>query len=362
MTDFYFTQTVPWLGMGRKPDLRHCADPAAKLRALMIFVDFPNHRVSDVEAPYNEIGYYKEILAEDGKRVLCAVSEGRLDLTIVCAERWYTMPQNDADYKMERVITHEAHAGYIADACDVCADDYDLDSFDIFYVVPVKGSAVPYSPTMVSKSRPVCGKRAKAGLCVTFGEDMHFRRGLLLAHETGHILGLPDYYAFQCERGREFAYCGGWSLMGLIEGFAPDWFAYDKWRLGFLPDEAVEVLDESGEFEVKMSFGGGGKRLMLIPLTETCAVAVEARWAAADGLDKRLAEFGGRGIVMYELDGTKQSGYGCLTVIPKKGYEEYLGKLNVRECRELVCSGENVSHRGVTASLTGDVVKITIRK
>jgi len=359
MVEFNFKQTAPWLGMGPEIDTESSADARAKLRALMIFVDFPNCRVTDAEAPYNGTAYYREILAEDGLRAMKAVSDGRLDLTIDCADRWYTMPKDDAEYKMERVITYEIHAAYIADACDVCADDYNLDDYDIFYIVPVKGSAVPYSPTLVSRKHPVRGKRNKTGLCVTFGADMHFRKGLLLAHETGHILGLPDYYSYQCEPGGDFAKCGGWSLMGLIEGFAPDWFLYDKWRLGFVPDERVLVPDGTGEFEVKLAFAeeDEGKTLVLIPVEETRAYAVEVRTAA--GLDKTLAKYGERGIILYEMDGTRSGGYDCLNVIPKAGSEEFYGKLNARECREFVTDGEYVFHGGVTVRLCGDTVKIT---
>lgn len=362
MVNFKFEQKARGLGMGQRINTEFSADAHEKLRALMIFVDFPNCRVTDADAPYNGIGYYKEILAEDGARALRMISDGRLDLTIDCADRWYTMPKDDAEYKMERVITYEIHAAYIADACDVCADDYNLDEYDIFYIVPVKGSAVPYSPTLVSRKYPVRGQRNKTGLCVTFGADMHFRKGLLLAHETGHILGLPDYYSYQCERGGDFAKCGGWSLMGLIEGFAPDWFTYDKWRLGFIPDERVEVLDGIGDFDVKLAFSeeGEGKTLVLIPVAETRAYALEVRTAA--GLDEKLGQYGERGIILYEMDGTKSGGYDCLNVIPKAGFEEFYEKLNARECREFVTDGEYVSHGGVTVKLDGDVAKIKIER
>ena len=354
MKNFDLHQTVPGLGMGLHIDTEFSADAHDKLRALMIFVDFPNRRAGDTESPYDDVAYYKSILAEDGLRVLRLLSRDRLDLTIECADKWYTMPRNDNDYQMERVITYELHAAYIADACDVCADDYDLDRYDIFYVVPVRGSAVPYSPTLVSRSYPVCGKRNRSGLCVTFGADMHFRRGLLLAHETGHILGLPDYYSYSCDPGDDFAHCGGWSLMGLIEGFAPDWFAYDRWRLGFLPDERVEVLDtlRDGEpHEIKLAFGEDadeeGRELVLIPITESRAYAIEAR--SANGLDHALSAHGGCGVILYEIDGGRSGGCDCLTVIPKDA--AFYGKLSPSVCRELVTVGESVTHDGISVRL-----------
>ncbi|MGN1346446.1 MAG: hypothetical protein ACI4V1_06650 [Eubacteriales bacterium] len=359
--NFKFHQSAPWLGMGPQVNTEFCADAHAKLRARMVFVDFPNCRAADAAAPYGDVAYYRQILADDGTRVLRLLSGGRLDLTIDCGERWHTMPKNDSDYHMDRVITHEIHAAYIADACDACADDGQTDAYDILYIVPVKGSAVPYSPTLVSRTHPVCGRRAKAGLCVTFGADMHTRRGLLLAHETGHILGLPDYYLYACEPGGDFGLCGGWSLMGLIEGFAPDWFAYDKWRLGFLPDEQVEVVS-AADAVVELAFDENetGKRLVLLPAEETRAYALEVRTAA--GLDEALAPYGRRGVLLYEMDGTKSGGDGCLRVIPKAGWEAYEGKLDPRVCRELVTDGEHVSHGGVTVTLCGNTARIHIER
>jgi hypothetical protein len=73
MVTFDFRQTAPWLGMGPVIDTENSADARAKLRALMIFVDFPNCRASDAEAPYNGTAYYREILADDGLRVMNAL-------------------------------------------------------------------------------------------------------------------------------------------------------------------------------------------------------------------------------------------------------------------------------------------------
>lgn len=68
MVEFNFKQTAPWLGMGQRVDTEYCADAHEELRALQ------------------------------------TISNGRLDLTIDCA------------------------------------DDDNLDEYDIFCVVPVKGS------------------------------------------------------------------------------------------------------------------------------------------------------------------------------------------------------------------------------
>lgn len=348
-------QTAPWLGMG-EIDHEYCADAHERLAALMIFVDFPNKKAADAEAPYNNIGTYKELLADDGLRVLGEISYGRLQLDITCADKWYTMPKNDDLYHMDRVISYEVHAAYIADAVEVCSADYDLDRFDILYIVPVRGSAVPYSPTLVSRTHPVYGTNGhgKTGLCVTFGADMYSRRGLLLAHETGHILGLPDYYLYQCEPHMDFSYCGGWSLMGLIEGFAPDWFMYDKWRLGFIDSSSVRLVSESCEIPVSSD----GVRLIVVPTCETGAVAIDYREPV--GLDCALSKFGERGIVMYELDGEASGGMGCLRVVPKSGEEAYDRRLEVGSCHEFAVDGESVAACGVTALYSDGKVRISI--
>ena len=141
------------LNSGFAIDHRMAADSRSKLKAAFICVDFPNLKGPDSQHP--EPAFYYDLLARDGLEVFRQISYGKLDLEVELFDQWFTMPKNDGDYHLERGATRETHGAYIQDAMDVSCGVVDYSQYDILYIVPAHGSAVPYSPTMVSKGEPV---------------------------------------------------------------------------------------------------------------------------------------------------------------------------------------------------------------
>ena len=146
-----YTSPLEDLNAGFAVDLSSCADARVPLKALFLCTDFPNCRAED--SPHPDPRYYFDILAGEGLRLFERMSYGRFRMTVTLHEDWVTLPGNDADYAMERVITWETHRRYIRDAFDA-AGDVDFGAYDIVYIAAVEGSAVPYSPTMTAKSHP----------------------------------------------------------------------------------------------------------------------------------------------------------------------------------------------------------------
>lgn len=322
---------VFYLNSGYATNTEYCAahSPDYETKAIMIFVDFPNVRAEDYDNEYADPAYYYDILARRGLELFNISSYGRFKLKIDSANRFFRMAKEDHEYNMERVISAEIHRNYIADALRASSGYVDFDKYDIVYVVPVKGAAVPYSPTLVDRGNPVkVESGAQTGLCVTFGADMYFRYGKLLAHETGHIFGLPDLYTYEDVNGvGAFAHCGGWDLMGLIDGRAPDFHAYHKWRLGWIYDSEVCVAKEGKScFSIVPLEIPGGNKLIMIPIDDYTAYAVESRRGVE--IDEALGDR--RGALIYYIDGHKYSGGGCMTVIPpqKERYQKLHGDSN----------------------------------
>jgi len=332
---------VYYLNSGYEINTGYAADhnPDYETKAIMVYVDFPNVRAEDHKNKYGDPSYYYDILARRGLELFNVSSYGRFKLRIDCADRFFRMPKEDHVYKMERVITAEIHRNYIADALRVSGEYIDYSGYDIVYIVPVRGSAVPYSPTLIDRSNPVKVENgAQTGLCVTFGADMYFRFGKLLAHETGHIFGLPDLYTYEetPEIGA-FAHCGGWDLMGLIDGKAPDFHAYQKWRLGWIYDSEVCVAKtgEKSSFRIAPLEIPGGSKLIMIPIDEYTAYAVESRRGIA--IDEALGDK--QGVLVYYIDGHLHSGGGCMTVIPPQ--KERIFRLRGDSNDELFGLGED---------------------
>lgn len=342
-----FQTTIEGLNGGFAMDYRQVADSRKRLKAAFICVDFPNVRAEASE--HSEPSFYYELLAKDGQNIFEQISYGKLRLEVTLFDRWFTMPEEDAEYHMDRVITAQTHRRYIQDAMKISCKEVDYSAFDILYIAPVYGSAVPYSPTMVDKGHPVCCESGKIGLAVTFGADMYYRRGKLFAHENGHIMGLPDLYTYEVTEGAKdyFSHCGTWDLMGVIEGMAPDYLAYSKWRLGWLDEEQIAVAKESGEFSLSPVETAGGVKLLVIPVDEYRGYAVEYRKPL--GMDAALPE---EGMLFYRIDGTVPSGFGCITIIPPEE-EKYL-KLKRNTTEGLLRRGDRVSRDGITVVALGD--------
>lgn len=341
------------LNSGFAIDHQMAADSRSKLKAAFICVDFPNRKGPDSQHP--EPAFYYDLLARDGLEVFRQVSYGKLNLEVELFDQWFTMPKDDQDYHLERGATRETHGAYIQDAMDISCGVVDYSQYDILYIVPVHDSAVPYSPTMVSKGEPVSCASGQVGLVVTFGADMYHRKGKLFAHENGHILGLPDLYTYQATEGAAdcFSHIGTWDLMGWIEGLAPDYLAYSKWRLGWIDDEQVACAPQEGEFDLTPVETAEGLKLVMIPLDRYHGYAVEYRKPL--GLDEALPE---EGLLFYRLDATVNGGMGCLTVIPPEE-EKYL-RLSRSEPDGLLREGQSASRDGITVTaLGGGRVRVT---
>ena len=332
-----YTSPLEDLNAGFNVDLSSCADARSPLRALFLCADFPNRRAAD--SPHPDVRYYYDILAGEGLELYRRMSYGRLRMDVTLHGEWVTLPKDDAEYHMDRVISWETHRAYIQDVFD-SVPDTDFCAYDIVYIAAVEESAVPYSPTMAAKSWPVKAKNGTGcGLVVTFGADMHFRRGKLFCHETGHILGLPDLYLYEVPEGVRdcFAHCGPFDLMGLIEGTAPDYLGYHKWRLGWIDDDQVTEFGpgESGEAVLTPLEESGGLKLVNLPLDNETGYMAEYRTPA--GLDKELER---DGVILYRISGRVENGAGCVTLIPPEP-EKYL-RPDPRSSDGLIPAGASV--------------------
>jgi M6 family metalloprotease-like protein len=130
-----------------------------------------------------------------------------------------------------------------------------------------------------------------------------------LAHEVGHILGLPDLY----NTGNFFPAIGDWGIMdsGGRIGMATPWgyayglipgapCAWSKEYMGWV--DPVVLVDDQEDVEVKASSARGpGYRLFKIPVTETEYFLIENRLDDLGG-DNLVAIEQERGVVLGPVD------------------------------------------------------------
>ena len=74
----------------------------------------------------------------------------------------------------------------------------------------------------------------------------------IINHETGHAISLPESYNGS-GTGATHLWVGGWDLMGNILGHAPEYMAWNKWKLGWLDDPDFGCLASDGSAEYTLS-------------------------------------------------------------------------------------------------------------
>lgn len=292
-------------GFGYKGD---CAPSTGALNGFMFFVDFSDAPAT--EASPQELHDFFLPSAADWYR---NASYGALELNVTAdTSVFYRMPAASDSYNWERGFTAADHEKYVSDAVAAFAAAGHVPPVaDVLYVVPTANAAtISFSPTYQNLVYSPDGRTTIAKKAVTFGLDAYETWGFkTLNHETGHTMCLPDLYPFDGPTGQ---YIGGWNMMGLISGPAPDYFAWDKWRLGWIADADVACIAAPGSTTHVLSplAASSGVRAVVVARSETQALVAEARTAA--GLDHATCS---PGVLLYTVDTTVATGEGPIRVL-----------------------------------------------
>jgi hypothetical protein len=147
---------------------------------------------------------------------------------------------------------------------------------------------------------------------VAFGTDLHAKH--ILEHETGYDFGLPDYYD---GRGgitdwiQQFHFAGVWSLMAGGEPVGGEFFAWDKYREGWIDPSQIRCQDEQGSTTQTISpvEKPGGIKMIVAKTGPSTAYVAEVR--SLTGGDAELCS---AGVLVYALDARVPSASGPLQV------------------------------------------------
>ncbi|KAK7962774.1 uncharacterized protein PG986_003599 [Apiospora aurea] len=304
-------------GFGYRGD---CVPSNGTLKAFMLFVDFP-------DAPATEASpeALRDVYLPGAADWYAASSQGALTLDVTAdTARFVRMPAASTSYGWSRGLSAETHRKYIQDAVDAYLDSSPPTGasipagMEVLHIAPTRNArAISFSPTYMSAVSSSGGQRV-ARKTVTFGMDAYETWGFkVLNHETGHTMCLPDYYPFEAGRSTGY-YVGGWSLMGVIDGLAPDWFGWDKWRLGWLPDSAIECVDMGNGTDMStthtlrpLSSSGAGTRAVVVARHGQEALVAEMR--TKTGLDEALCA--APGVLLYTVSTAVATGEGPVRVL-----------------------------------------------
>lgn len=332
-----------------KPD--HKLPSTGTVKTIVLFADFEDAPAS--QTPEEVFA----LISPDSEKFYSDISYGRMDYVFEPHFVWLRLPKPSAYYG-EGIGSYEGHLEFIQDAVNLADADVDFSTADsVALIVPPEARAVPYGPALGAnpgEGYSADGKTFENG--ITSGADLLGWGFLWLNHETGHILSLPDLYAYQADPSNYddiHRFVGGFSLMGFIAGNAPEYFAFERWQLGWLDDSQIvcqETADQTTTLTAIETVGG--TKAVIVPLSETKLLVIESRRKV--GYDQKLVK---EGALVYTVDTSIYSGEGAIVVYPVLDNDPY------RDQSPLAV-GESTTVEGVTvtvieATSEGDTVQVT---
>lgn len=279
------------------------APSTGTVKATMIFVDFPDAPADDTTS---------QLFSEyqpGASNWLSTSSYGRLNLQVVeGSTSFFRMPADSTSYGFQRNLTSQTHLQYIQDALNAVGRSVSFTGSQLLFIVPTSAAtAISFSPTYMGSVTAADG--TVIGHTITFGQDISVWHYPVLDHEISHTMGLPDLYPFS--GGATTQYVGGWDLLGLISGPAPDHFAWHKWKLGWIDDSQVDCVSQSGTSTHTLTplETSGGTKMTVVKTSATRAIVAEDRQAL--GLDTATCA---TGVLIYTVDTTVATGDGPIQV------------------------------------------------
>ncbi|HCR70158.1 MAG TPA: hypothetical protein DIW23_01840, partial [Anaerolineae bacterium] len=336
------------------PNPPHKLPTIGNVKTIVLFADF-----NDAPASQTPEQVFS-LISPNAEKFFNDISYGRMNYVLEPYFTWLRLSQ-PSTYYGEGIRTYDGHLQFLQEAVTLADANVDFSTANsVLVLVPTDAYAVPYGPAFganPSFGYSADGKTFENG--VTSGADLTGWGFLWLNHETGHIMGLPDLYAYQYDSANyddQHRFVGGFGLMGFIDGNAPEFFAYERWQMGWLDDEQIFCQTE-GEQTVTLSAIEtiGGVKAVMIPVSETKVVVVESRRRL--GYDANLVK---EGALVYTVDTSIYSGEGALVVYPILENDPY------RDQSPLTV-GESFTIDGVTitvleATNESDTVQVTINQ
>ncbi|WP_328888892.1 M6 family metalloprotease domain-containing protein [Streptomyces sp. NBC_00316] len=286
--------------------------PDHPLDAVMIFLSFPD--AHPVTTPAELAADYFPATSRFFRRS----SYGKFILRPHPQPDWIQMPRSSTSYGMKRDWDDGRRSEYLRDAISVADDQVDFSKYDIVYLVadPDAPGVDSDATKVVNFDRPLHADGTDIRRVVTVFEQHPPDRNVL-AHETGHVLDLPDLYHRPADgKGDWDTYVGDWDVMGSQFGLAPDLFGWLKWKLGWLDRRQVACIQENANITLESMAAvpvpgeSIGTRLAVIRTGEDSAVALEAR--SATGNDRATCS---EGVLIYRVRSETSSGGGPVQVI-----------------------------------------------
>ena len=279
-----------------------------------------------------------QMISPESESLFSKMSYGRVSFELVPVHRWLRMSKDSLLYGISRGLSGATHRAYLDEVLRQGTVGLDTSTLDGFIVLTNPDSnAISVGPAFTPNDRSwgiQIGTKLWMNGTNSSGVDLRSWGFKWMNHEIGHTMGLVDLYGYS---GSAHRFVGGWSLMGLISGHAPEYFAWERWILSWLDDNQVVCLP-SGKITANLNAVplSGGQKMIVAPISETRAVVVEVRRRV--GYDLSLPE---EGPLVYLVDTSRQNGVVVTKVLP-------LNDSDVQKTSAPLSVGETLTFEGVS--------------
>lgn len=341
------------VGLGL-PNPTYKLPSVGNVKTIVLFADFSD--VPAVQTPQEALSF----ISPNAEKFFSTMSYGKMNWTLEPHNVWLRLSQPSAHYG-DGLRSYEGHLAFIQEAVSLADADVDFSTANsVVVMVPPQAAAVGYGPAFgapAGQGYTADGKIFENG--ITSGADVPGWGFLWLNHESGHTLGLPDLYAYQYDSANyddQHRFVGGFGLMGYISGNAPEYFAFERWQLGWLDDSQIVCQQASDQTTTLSAIEtAGGLKAVIVPLSDSKAVVVESRRPV--GYDQALVK---SGALVYVVDTSIASGEGPLVVYPILENDPY-------RYQSPLASGESITVENVTITTLqstdqGDTIQVTVSK
>ena len=283
------------------------------IRVALAFVDFPNSQeTGGIDSAFDKI-------ASRVSAVYKEMSYGKLTVEFVKIPGWIRMDKASNAYQISQEGLGDytdtvAYASEVIRKTDPTVDFTGVDSIVVFASEEAPGIAGDYEQTL---SEPLKTKEVSSIQSVIVSGGGWWLQSwdpTAISHELGHTLGLADLYDINAEEnGPINPFVGDFDFMSYAyeESLAPSLLGWDRWRLGWISDDAVICLKPTAENRVTLSplQSGKGALLAVVPLSATRVLVMESRRPI--GIDSKLPD---SGVLVYIVDSRVNSGLGPIRV------------------------------------------------
>jgi M6 family metalloprotease-like protein len=310
--DCALQRTHAWLSEGLTPWATDHVRPVGTVKAKMIFVRFPDHTPSHTSQQL-AANYLPSV-----PQFYARASYGKAKLAIDPASGYVTVPESITAYGIRRAAPYPKVRQYIRDAVAAAhRSGVNFHGIQTLYIVadpdaPGIDHDATATTTLTKRDAITVDGTTLRNVSVIWeaaNPDPN-----VVAHESGHLFGLPDLYIQPKQDDPQDDWdskVGDWDLMGDQRAIAPEFLAWEKWKFGWFSPGQVDCVARPGVTVHTLSPTelAGGTKLVVVKRSNTSAYAVEVR--SRHGNDSHACS---EGVLFYHIRTDISSTHGPIQV------------------------------------------------